>query len=118
MATYFLRPFPWEWGSLNQTMGALTMILYYPFLVMAIIAMPRLWRRERAFTAFFVIQVLVLAGAYGTMEGNLGSLMRHRAYIEVLILGIGVTYSVDALRRRAGHRTCPEDTSHGDAKER
>ncbi|MFO8081409.1 MAG: glycosyltransferase family 39 protein [Armatimonadota bacterium] len=100
VANYFLRPFPWEWGSLNQTVGALTMIAYYPFLLMTVVSIPRLWRRERAFTAFFVIQVLVLAAAYGTMEGNMGSLMRHRAYVEVLILGIGVTQFVQWLQNR------------------
>lgn len=117
VANYFLRPFPWNVGSLNQTLGAFMMLLYYPFLITTIRTIPGLWRRERAFAAFFIVQIMVLAVAHGIMEGNMGSLMRHRVYIEVLILGMGVTYFVRALRRRrSGHGESVEGTICSDQR--
>lgn len=98
---YFLRPYPWDFGNINQTLGAVMMLVFYPFLIMTILAIPRLWRNDRAFTAYLIIQTIILATAYGVIEGNIGSLMRHRLPTTIMILGIGGAHLAMRLSQRS-----------------
>jgi hypothetical protein len=115
---YFLRPYPWDLGNLNQTLGAMMMIVFYPLLIMTVMSIPRLWRSDRAFTAYIIVQTLVLAAAYGVLEGNMGSMMRHRLPTTILILGIGGAYLAMRIAQRSPQSDTTDGSSAGESTER
>lgn len=86
---FFLRPFPWEVGSLNQSLGAFEMVIFYAFLWGMIRRIPELLRTHKAWMLFMIAMLLVIATPYGVLEGNLGSMFKHRLPLTLMIIAIG-----------------------------
>jgi 4-amino-4-deoxy-L-arabinose transferase-like glycosyltransferase len=98
LAHFFLRPFPWELGSLNQSLGAFEMTIFYLFLWGMVRALPGLLRTRRAWMYFMIAMLLVVGTLYGVIEGNLGSMFKHRLPFALMIIAIGSEWLTAKLR--------------------
>jgi hypothetical protein len=91
-ALYFLLvPFPWQ---LNNTLAALAlaenMLLYYPLVLLALPAFANV--RENRGALVLASFLLVGSVLYGLIEGNVGTVLRHRAqFTWVVFLFAGQT---------------------------
>lgn len=98
LVTLFLAPFPWQVQSLTQVLTMPEMIIWWislPFLVSGIIYIIRNRLRECAPILFFT---LMLSLSYAVYQGNLGTLYRQRAQIQVFLLiftAVGVVLSLE-----------------------
>ena len=95
----FLSPFPWQMGSVQQALGGIEMLYFY-FLLPSVCAGIHYCLRNRfreiVILVFFIPLVLLMLCL---IEGNIGTLFRHRATIFnffLLAAGIG-----EALRKPA-----------------
>jgi hypothetical protein len=86
LATLFLAPFPWQVGSLTQGLTMPEMIIWWaslPFLISGLLYTIRYRFRESVSILFFT---LILSLSYAIIQGNLGTIYRQRAQIQVFLL--------------------------------
>lgn len=78
-------PFPWEIDSRSDLLAAGQMVLWYPLLLAAVASgfgLIRQWRRFFFIAAYAAGAILIFAIG----EGNVGTLFRHRAMVEPIVL--------------------------------
>jgi 4-amino-4-deoxy-L-arabinose transferase-like glycosyltransferase len=86
LVTLYLAPFPWQVQSITQLLTMPEMLLWWvslPFLLSGVIYAVRHRLRECAPILFFI---LMLSLTYAVYQGNLGTLYRQRAQIQVFLL--------------------------------
>jgi 4-amino-4-deoxy-L-arabinose transferase-like glycosyltransferase len=94
----FLAPFPWQVQSLTQVLTMPEMIIWWislPFLFAGVVYTVRHRFRQCASILFFT---LMLSLSYAVYQGNLGTLYRQRAQIQVFLLiftAVGVTIALE-----------------------
>ena len=76
----FLAPFPWQLGSAIQVMAMPEMIIYY-LLVPLMISGSKFILCHRTEGIIMVAYVFIMFFALAFLEGNIGTLFRHRAII-------------------------------------
>ncbi len=84
--TLMLAPFPWQVSSLSQLATMPEMILWWlsiPLMIVGLIYTLKTRFRETISILFFV---LILSLSYSLYQGNLGTLYRQRAQIQVFLL--------------------------------
>lgn len=84
--TLLLAPFPWQIGSITQGLTMPEMIIWWlsiPFMIIGLIYTIRTRFRETIGILFFT---LILSISYSLYQGNLGTLYRQRAQIQVFLL--------------------------------
>ena len=109
LLTLYLAPFPWQIGNITQGLTMPEMIIWWcglPFLFSGIVYSIRHRLRESISVLFFV---LILSLSYAVYQGNVGTLYRQRAQIQVFLLyfiAVGVTLALEKrenakIKRRA-----------------
>ena len=87
-------PFPWQLGSAMQIMAVPETIVFYilfPFTVKGIIMG---YKKKFAQTALFLSIIVATLGFLGLVEGNAGTIFRHRAiafYLLFIFTAVGIT---------------------------
>ncbi|MBX7171748.1 MAG: glycosyltransferase family 39 protein [Pyrinomonadaceae bacterium] len=84
--TLMLAPFPWQVSSLSQGLTMPEMIIWWlsiPFMIIGLVFTIKTRFRETIGILFFV---LILSITYSLYQGNLGTLYRQRAQIQVFLL--------------------------------
>ncbi len=84
--TLMLAPFPWQVSSLSPGLTMPEMIIWWlsiPFMIIGLIYTIKTRFRETIAILFFV---LILSITYSLYQGNLGTLYRQRAQIQVFLL--------------------------------
>jgi 4-amino-4-deoxy-L-arabinose transferase-like glycosyltransferase len=98
LLTLFLAPFPWQVQSITQIMTMPEMFLWWsslPFTIKGLIYAVKTRFRETAAILFFIF---MLSLSYAVYQGNLGTLYRQRAQIQVCLLiftAVGFTLSIE-----------------------
>lgn len=85
-ATLMLAPFPWQVSSLSQSLTMPEMIIWWlsiPLMIIGLIYTVKTRFKESVGILFFV---LILSVSYSLYQGNLGTLYRQRAQIQVFLL--------------------------------
>jgi len=93
MTNVLTAPLPWAVRTLSEGIGSLEMVLWYPLLIGTVWGMFLSLRRGRI-EKLLLCMVLLLAVAMALLEGNVGTLFRHRAALWPLLFiftGIGFT---------------------------
>ena len=86
----FLSPFPWQVGSAQQTFGVVEMGFFYFLLPSLYRGAKYLLRVHFRETCILIFYLPVMLAVMCVMEGNIGTLFRHRSYVlPFLILMIG-----------------------------
>ena len=86
MANLLLAPFPWQVSSLTQALTMPEMIIWWaslPFLFTGLAYTIKTRLRESVSILFFT---LILSVSYALYQGNLGTIYRQRAQIQVFLL--------------------------------
>ena len=100
LATLLLAPFPWQIGSLTQALTMPEMILWWaslPLLISGLSYTIKTRFKESVSILFFT---LILSLAYSLYQGNLGTIYRQRAQIQVfLLLFIAVGFALKLEKR-------------------
>lgn len=87
-------PFPWQWGSVIQVMAIPEMLIYYlliPFTFSGAIFIIKNKVREGEMVLVYILAMFVVLAF---LEGNVGTLFRHRALIlpfMFVFIGIGLS---------------------------
>lgn len=90
-----LSPFPWQAGGALKTLGAIESLIFY-FLLIYFFA--GLWKIIKGrhipayYLVFFIVTMLI---SLGLLEGNLGSLFRHKSVALIfsfVFIGVGFDY--------------------------
>ncbi len=92
-------PFPWQMGSVMQLMSAPETIVWYflfPFTLWGFLFCARTWKPQ---TILFTAYVILVAIALGIIEGNLGTIFRHRT----VIFGVCLIFTSVGLHLRRPH---------------
>lgn len=100
MLNLYLAPFPWQVGSMTQVMTMPEMVIWWcglPFLFIGIVYSVRHRLSESISVLFFI---LILSFSYAVYQGNLGTLYRQRAQLQVfLLIFIAVGFTIMKERR-------------------
>ena len=90
----WLAPFPWQLGSMQQVMAVPEMLVYY-FLIPAMLTGIKFVMKRRSFEGYMmIVYVFIMMLVLAFIEGNIGTLFRHRAMVMPLIfifIGIGLS---------------------------
>lgn len=95
----FFMPFPWQIGSTIKLIALPEMLAWYilfPFTFAGILIS---LRRERSKTYVILAYIFIMAALLGLIEGNVGTLFRHRSSLFALCLiftGTGVYFKTRA----------------------
>ncbi len=98
LVTLFLAPFPWQVTNITQLLTMPEMIIWWlslPFIFTGIMYSVKNRFRESLAILFFA---LVLSLSYSIYQGNIGTLYRQRAQIQVFLLifaAVGVVVKVE-----------------------
>ena len=85
MGAVLMAPFPWAARSSGEMLGSLEMLVWYPFLFFVL---KGAWRSLAGGYGQKVIffTFLLVCGSIALLEGNMGTLFRHRAVLWPLLL--------------------------------
>ena len=102
-AIAWLAPFPWQLASSLQIMAAPEMLIYYsliPLMIVGISFIARYKFRQGGIIVFYVFVMLIVLAF---IEGNVGTLFRHRAMVlPFMFILAGIGYSRMS-KRAQGH---------------
>ena len=110
LLTLYLAPFPWQIGNITQGLTMPEMIIWWcglPFLFSGIVYSIRHRLRESISVLFFV---LILSLSYAVYQGNVGTLYRQRAQIQVFLLffiAAGFTLTLEKMESGKVKRRAP-----------
>lgn len=79
-AALLTTPLPWAARSLSECVGAVEMLLWYPLIFFAARGLVRALRGGFG-QALLPVTALILCAAIALLEGNVGTLFRHRANV-------------------------------------
>jgi len=84
-AALLTMPMPWTVRSLSECVGAVEMLLWYPLFIFALRGVVRAFKGG-AEQALLLVTTLIMCAAIALLEGNVGTLFRHRANVWPLLL--------------------------------
>ncbi len=82
----FFMPFPWQIGSALQVMAVPEMLIFYGLFPFTIYGFLHCLRINKLQAAMIMACILIIALILGLVEGNVGTLFRHRSVIFGLCL--------------------------------
>jgi len=77
----WLAPFPWQMGSLGQISGLFEMIVFYLLLPCMFYGIKFIIRNNAKQGLYIVLYIFIMGFILALIEGNIGTLFRHRAMI-------------------------------------
>jgi len=89
----WLAPFPWQIGSMSQITAIPEMLLYYSLLPAMFIGWRFVMRYKIEENGLIIIYIAIMMLALAFIEGNIGTLFRHRAMVlpfMFILVGIGL----------------------------
>lgn len=103
LANLLFAPFPWQVGSLTQAMTLPEMVIWWlsiPFLISGLWYTIKNRLKESISVLFFT---LILTFSYALYQGNLGTIYRQRAQIQVFLLifiAVGVVLKLEKMENK------------------
>lgn len=92
----WFAPFPWQLGSMLQAMAIPEMLIYYLLIPFMLSGMKYVIKNKINESVIIVVYILVMYFILAFLEGNIGTLFRHRSFILPFIFilaGIGIADS-------------------------
>ena len=89
----WLSPFPWQIGSMSQIAAIPEMLLYYSLLPAMFLGWRFIMRHKIREGGIIVVYIFVMMLVLAFIEGNIGTLFRHRAMVlpfMFILAGIGL----------------------------
>lgn len=77
----WFSPFPWNVGSIFQIIAIPEMILFYLLFPKLVRGITFSWRQRKKQTSAIILFVILMSLILALIEGNAGTLFRHRSYI-------------------------------------
>jgi hypothetical protein len=103
LAYFFFAPFPWQIGSIRQSL-AIPETLYFYSLVPGIIAgILYLFRRRLADSVGVLLVTMTVTFGYAIGQGNVGTLYRHKAQV----IGFYYAFAAIGMENRRRRRAAP-----------
>lgn len=84
-AALLTMPMPWTARSLSECVGAVEMLLWYPLFIFALRGVVRAFKIDSG-QVLLLVTALFICSAIALLEGNVGTLFRHRANVWPLLL--------------------------------
>ena len=106
LAYFFFAPFPWQLGSLKQSLAIPETLYFYTLVPGIVVGILYLLRRRLADSIGVLLVTMTVTFGYAIGQGNVGTLYRHKAQV------IGFYYAfaaigMDQRRRKAGVPAAP-----------
>jgi len=93
LSVAWLAPFPWQIGSMSQITAIPEMVLYYALLPAMFIGWRFIMRYKIKEGGIIVLYIFIMMLVLAFIEGNIGTLFRHRAMVlpfMFVLIGIGL----------------------------
>ena len=90
----WLAPFPWQLGSALQVMALPEMLIYYLLIVPMFLGIKFVLKNKIREGGIIVVYIFVMLFVLAFVEGNIGTLFRHRAMVLPFIFilaGVGLS---------------------------
>jgi len=90
----WLAPFPWQLGSALQIMAVPEMLIYYSLIVPMFLGIKFVLKNKFREGGIIVIYIFVMLFVLAFIEGNIGTLFRHRALVlpfMLILVGVGLS---------------------------
>lgn len=104
LVTLYLAPFPWQVTNMTQMLTMPEMVIWWaslPFIFFGIVYSVKTRFRQSLSIIFFT---LVLSLSYSIYQGNIGTLYRQRAQIQIFLLIFGAVGVVVKLEERENRK--------------
>ena len=89
----WLAPFPWQIGSMSQITAIPEMLLYYTLLPAMFLGWGFIMKHKIREGGIIVLYIFIMMLVLAFIEGNIGTLFRHRAMVlpfMFILIGIGI----------------------------
>ena len=116
--SFLLVPLPWMIASNSMLAYLPELVIWYVLLALAVAGVVAGMRRDAALTLVLLAAILIGAGVIGMTSGNIGTLVRHRGMVMVLVpwlSALGAYTLFEQVTGRARLRPYPAAASHAGA---
>lgn len=96
----WLAPFPWQVGSSLQIMAVPEMLMYYALLPATFLGVKFIIRHKIKEGGILVVYIFIMMLILAFVEGNIGSLFRHRSMVlPFMFILVGIGWQIKARKR-------------------
>jgi len=96
LAYFFFAPFPWQIGSIRQSLAIPEALFFYTLVPGIIVGIPFLFRKRLADSLGVLLVTMTVTFGYAIGQGNVGTLYRHKAQV----IGFYYAYAAIGMEQR------------------